>query len=179
MSNIRTRLSGIYDKPFFTPCSIGSADDVIDDIKINEEVMQDRLTDYDLEDYEDQEEMEQAAKDDISKAIFMLPTVWEVNVFDFDTTLALACNLIPFDLYDYGNDEIKHCLALGGCDMGLSPRLELYQFLQEGSMDKHSKLYSIINHNYTNDINYFEDVTYKGAIDEVKAILASNTEQAA
>lgn len=46
-------------------------------------------------------------------------------------------------------------------------------------MDKHGKLYGIINHNYTNDINYFENVTYTGAIDEVKAILASNTEQPA
>lgn len=176
MTNIKTRLSGIYDKPFYTPYSIGQIKYDIDNLEIPEDIVQN--SDYDIEDYEDQEEMEQTVRDEIMEAIFMLPTVWEVNEFDYDINLAIKCSLIPFEYYDQNKDETKHCLALGGCGTDLSPRLEMYQFLQDGTMDECGKLYRIIHRNY-NDIDYFETVTYKGAIKEVKAILASNTEQAA
>lgn len=148
MSSIRTRLSGIYDKPFYTPFytpySIGQSRYDIENLEIPEDIVQ---------------------------------TVWEVNEFDYDINLAIKCSLIPFEYYDQNNDETKHCLALGGYGTDLSPRLELYQFLQDGTMDEYGKLYRIIHRNY-NDIDYFENVTYKGAIEEVKAILLSNTEQA-
>ena len=179
MSNIRTRLSGIHNKPFYTPISIDSINySDLDNITIPEEVFYDTISNYDAGDYTDHEDMIEEADQEIMEAIFMLPTVWEVKFSDFDIKLALKCNLIPFKYYDRNSDKTKHFLASGCCGMDLSPRLELYQFLQDGTMDKHSKLYGIINHGYTNDIKYFENVTYKGAIEEVKAILALNTEQA-
>ena len=62
----------------------------------------------------------------------------------FNEAIALECGLTPF------THEGKGMLALSGCGMDLSPRLDSYQALVDGTIDKHSRFFS--------NPNYFESV---------------------
>jgi len=65
----------------------------------------------------------------------------------FDEKIALECFLTPFT---YDKTDL---LALSGCGMDLSPKLDAYQLLAHGTIDKHSRMLS--------DLSYFEHVVGK------------------
>lgn len=55
-----------------------------------------------------------------------------------DEDLAWQCGLMPFTYHERGIYD-KELLALGGCGMDLSPKLDAYQAMQSGSVSKDSK----------------------------------------
>jgi hypothetical protein len=58
--------------------------------------------------------------------------------YRFDEEIAYKCNLTPFKyVSDYEDREL---LALGGCGMDLSPKLDAYQAMVDGTIDRNSTL---------------------------------------
>ncbi len=77
----------------------------------------------------------------------------------FNERIALECGLTPFT-YDGIN-----LLALSGCGMNLSPKLDAYQVLTHGTIDGNSEYFSV------NNQNYCETVVGKHIVDQMDAIL--------
>jgi len=87
---------------------------------------------------------------------------WLYSPRIYNEDVATKCKLIPFVLKD------KNVLSLGGFGMNLCPRLELYQFLTSDSFDDKSDLYQIIVEGKENLEQYFNDCTYKSAVEDVR-----------
>ena len=58
----------------------------------------------------------------------------------FDEEIAYKCDLQPFTYCNSETGEERDLLALGGCGMDLSPRLDAYQALTSGKIDPSSSL---------------------------------------
>ena len=162
--------SGLYETPFFTKHKIDFSEEFgngniymdFDDfiypyeIEYNEGDLNENLTD------EEKEEIEIAKEDirhDYHERASWLPTVFEPSIFN--EKIALECGLIPFTLET--EDETLQLLALGGCGMNLSPKLDAYQFLTHNTIDKNSL--------YFTDQNYFTGVVGKSVTNQIKRTL--------
>jgi len=92
---------------------------------------------------EEIEEWKFEIKDDILQKLYEGLDYWTVyfqpDIEDIEA--AIECGLIPF----YYNGEFY--LALGGCGMDLSPKLDAYQALTDGTVPPNSKL--LYDHQYT------------------------------
>jgi hypothetical protein len=86
------------------------------------------------------------------------PIYFEPLVFNEKT--ALECGLIPFSF-----EGIK-LLSLAGYGMDLSPKLDAYQVLTNGSIDKKSKYFR------KRDKAHFEDVVSRNVYEKMGQILA-------
>jgi len=151
---LRNVFSGIHIKPFFKYNDISS---IIDSLNkgiaeieipifiIKSELLEqypdlfskstfennnnwlDTLNDEQLDTYCD-------VKSQLEEDALMLTTVYQAR--NYDAELAYFCGLIPFKvLGDYEDIEF---LALGGCDMDLTYKLEAYQLLADASYDEKS-----------------------------------------
>ena len=93
-------------------------------------------------------ELEQQVRGNLKEALTYWTIYFEPLCFDID--IALKCGLTPFTYYSNSTDELE-LLALSGCGMDLSPKLEAYQALTHKTVDKYSTLYQILNGRYEND----------------------------
>jgi len=90
---------------------------------------------------DESEQVDQTFWEDLSyRLIYFEPLI-------FNEEIALECGLTSFT-YDGMN-----LLAVSGCTMDFSPKLDAYQVLTAGSIDKHSSFFS--------DSDYFESVVGK------------------
>ena len=153
--------SGLYETPFFTKHKINFQNEFENiymdfdnfiysyEIKYHQGDLNENLTD---------EEKEEIQHDYYERASW-LPTVFEPIIFN--EKIALECGLIPFTLET--EDETLQLLALGGCGMNLSPRLDAYQFLTHNTIDKNSL--------YFTDQNYFKNVVGESITNQIKRTL--------
>ncbi len=155
--------SGLYETPFFTKHKIDFSEEFgngniymnFDDfiyahkIEYHEGDLNENLTD------EEKEEIQH----DYHERASWLPTAFEPIIFN--EKIALECDLIPFTLET--ENETLQLLALGGCGMNLSPRLDAYQFLTDNTIDKNSL--------YFTDQNYFKNVVGTSITNQIKRIL--------
>ncbi len=146
--------SGLYLEPFFTKhkhleldyCSLYQEMIESDDFHLYVEYYGDDL------DCEDDQELRQQVGDLTLEKISYWSTYFEPLIFN--KHIALECNLTPF---------IHHgtkLLALSGCGMDLSPRLDAYQALTDGTIDKKSHLFT--------ELGYFEHVIGSSLAEKVK-----------
>lgn len=82
---------------------------------------------------------------DVIEALAYHVVYFEPRTFDED--VAHECHLVPF-LWRPPEGEDLDLLALGGCGMDMSPRLDAYQALVDGTLPSNSMLLSEINRNY-------------------------------
>lgn len=104
---------------------------------------------------EDDEELNNLFWEGLSyKTVYFKP-------LEYNEEIAFECGLIPFKYC--GEEKELELLALGGVGMDLSPRLDAYQALTDGTIDKGSKLFS--------EKRYFQQVVGKELTEKVlKAI---------
>jgi hypothetical protein len=134
--------SGLYTSPFFLEYPIDFSKEYIDeDIEYNKEL----FTKYFKDDFEANEEY---TKDQIDETFWDKISLWNTyfRPLLFNEEIALECNLIPFRY------KGRFMLALNGLGMGkeLFPKLDAYQALTDGTIDRGSRLFS--------DRKYFEYV---------------------
>jgi hypothetical protein len=123
------------------------------------------LKDGTLDIYNDKyDELHGQARESLNTAATILNHAWLPRVYDEE--IALKCNLTPFTLET--SDQDYKLLSLSGGGIRLTPRLELYQALAMNSIDERSELYDILTNDKSNYAEYFEDCTYKGAIEDAK-----------
>ena len=79
------------------------------------------------------------------------PTYFQPLIFNEE--IALECSLTPFTHYEL------NLLALSGCGMDFSPRLDAYQALTDNTIDERSYLFL--------DFDYFEYVVGKTLTEKV------------
>lgn len=113
---------------------------------------------------EDIEDLEYYAIYDLTEKVSIFNTIFEPRIYDID--IALECALIPFE-NEYYEDEHKQFLAYGGCGMDMTPRLEAYQYLVDGTMDEGGELYRMFTGSSNNE-SYFYDLLNKTAIDKIR-----------
>lgn len=100
----------------------------------------------------DEDELKLEARDAIVERILNWLIYFEPQKFDKE--IAKKCGLVAFTYKDI------ELLGLGGCGMDLSPKLDAYQALVDGTIDKYSTLFS--------QYDYFKDVVGQSVTEEVK-----------
>ena len=150
--------SGIHEKPYFT-----TINNLLNEIKRNDEYDlvkydQDLFKRYYGDDFSDLDEIEQ--NDALIDYFWEKLSYWEIyfQPLKYNEEIAHECGLIPFK---YNNLEL---LALGGCGMDLFPRLDAYQALTDGTIDKQSKLFR--------EKSYFEQVVGTDLTKEVIKVIS-------
>ena len=150
--------SGLYQAPFFRQHKIEThriytcIDDISYDFALLSEYYADEIEDEDHED-----KIMQIVEENFFEALSYWPIYFEPLVFNEKT--ALECGLIPFVF-----EDIK-LLALAGCGMDLSPKLDAYQLLTCGMIDKKSKYFS------KREEAYFEHVVGSSLYEQIGRIL--------
>ena len=119
-------------------------DDYIMKVEFPDEIIELYKEEYEYED-EDEDEREWQAIEQLKEDLSYWIVYYEPHREDVNA--AIECDLIPFE-YDG-----RFFLALGGCGMDLSPKLDAYQALTDGTIPPESKLFS--------DRKYFEYVVGK------------------
>ena len=148
--------SGLYTDPFFTKhkqINIDGNENIYDEIQY----------DFDLFSRYHKDSLEYDTEDDLREQLDTLfwekLSYWTIyfEPIIFNEEIALECGLTPFRIGEL-------CLlALSGCGMDLSPKLDTYQALTDHTIDKYSRLFS--------DLKYFEAVVGKSLTEGVlKAI---------
>ena len=151
--------SGLYQPRFFRKHRIeyNKVCSHVDDISYNYAL----LSNYYQDSIED-EDNEDRIREIIEESFFEALSYWSIYLepLVFNEKTALECGLIPFVFAD-----IK-LLSLGGCGMDLSPKLDAYQVLTCGMIDKRSKYFG------KRDKSYFEHVVGKSVYEQMEQILA-------
>ena len=160
--------SGLYEDAFYTKHQI----DLYNDCGVYENIEYDRqlLAEYYLAEYykddmvfsysADNDKWEQEIDELFWDALSHWTIYFEPLVFDKET--ALKCGLTPFTY------KGKNLLALSGCGMDLSPRLDAYQALSHKTIDRNSRLFFTANRSD----KYFEYVVGKELAEEVLKAIA-------
>lgn len=132
--------SGLYDKPFHITEYMNVMDVDVDIIEFNMDLAKQHVLDRD--DYQNatEEYFEDEVQGEFYDKVFTHNYYRKVDKNDYNEEDAYKCDLTPFIIT--GDDEDTYCLALGGCGMDLSPRLDAYYFLQTGNMDPASSYFS-------------------------------------
>lgn len=144
--------SGLYLEPFFTKhknLALDCGDLIEEMLECNYHLFQEYYSD-DLE-YKNDDDLKEQISDFFLEKIDYYPTYFQPLIFKEE--IALECDLTPF----------KHnglsLLALSGCGMDFSPRLDAYQALTDRTIDKRSYLFL--------DFNYFKYVVGKTLTEKV------------
>ncbi len=124
----------IYDRGLFFSKndSIYEDENFIFDVEFSDETIQHTMdNDLEKDDYEDEDDLRNAAYDLLRDSlpywtVYFCPRIWDEEV-------ALRVGLVPFY---YDGEEY---LALGGCGRDLSPKLDAYQALTDGTIDSPSR----------------------------------------
>lgn len=123
--------SGLYMESFYTKHKIDYTNLDVDEINYNHNLMSHYWPLEDCENYYNQQERIEFL---FYEKISYSTTYFEPLVVDED--IAFQCDLVPFTYKDI------NLLALGGCGMDLSPKLDAYQFLTDKTIDKHSQFFN-------------------------------------
>lgn len=107
-------------------------DEIWEDITFPDEAIKQTIVDSDLREYYDEDEVEYQAQHELLESLHYWLIYFQPDIEDVD--VALEVGLVPF----HYNDEFY--LALGGCGMDLSPKLDAYQALTSKAIDPSSKL---------------------------------------
>jgi hypothetical protein len=150
--------NGLYLEPFFTKhkyleLDYGSIHQELidsDDFHLYAEYYNDDL------DGKGEDDLREQVVDLVLEKISYWATYFEPLIFN--KKIALECSLTPF-IYKGTN-----LLALSGCGMDLSPRLDAYQALTDNTIDKGSRLFS--------DNAYFEHVVGSSLAAKVKQAIS-------
>ena len=102
-------------------------------------------------DYKNDDDLKEQISNLFLENIDYYPTYFQPLIFNEE--IALECNLTPFTHYEL------NLLALSGCGMDFSPRLDTYQALTDHTIDERSYLFL--------DFNYFEYVVGKNLTQKV------------
>ena len=125
--------SGLHNTPFYTLETKGAD---IDFELVNSDLDLARQYLFNPEDFDhyDDEDIEDVVRNELYDQISIYNTLYKVEEHSYNEETAYKCSLVPFKITEQ-YEEDKHYLALGGCGMDLSPRLDAYYFLQTGNMD--------------------------------------------
>ncbi len=102
-------------------------------------------------DYKNDDDLKEQISNLFLENIDYYPTYFQPLIFNEE--IALECSLTPFTHYEL------NLLALSGCGMDFSPRLDTYQALTDHTIDERSCLFL--------DFNYFEYVVGKNLTQKV------------
>lgn len=154
--------SGLYEKAFYREHELDcEAANYYDDISYDEELLTEHYKkDLELE-YSDDDYLSDKVNEIFWEKLSCYNTCYEPLVFNAE--IALECKLLPFS---YKGIDM---LALSGCGMDLSPKLDAYQTLSHGSIDRNSKFFSVPNQ------EYFEYAVGKGIMDKMQEILINES----
>ena len=154
--------SGLYEEAFYTKHQIDLYNDcgVYENIEYNRQL----LAEYHKDDlYFSYSDDNDKSEQEIDELFWDALTHWTIyfEPLVFDEEIALKCGLTPFTY------KGKNLLALSGCGMDLSPRLDAYQALSHKTIDRNSRYFFTANRLD----KYFEYVVGKELAEEVlKAI---------
>jgi len=128
--------SGVHNTPFYTKRYLSNIDIeyVIWDRELHKEYVFEDLIDL------SEDEIEDRVREDFYDSAFIYNTYYEVDACHYNEGAAYNCDLIPFKISN--DEEDIYLLALGGCGMDLSPKLDAYFFLHTGKMDSGSTYFS-------------------------------------
>jgi len=102
-------------------------------------------------DYKDDDDLKEQISNLFLENINYYPTYFQPLIFNEE--IALECSLTPFTHHEL------NLLALSGCGMDFSPRLDTYQALTDHTIDERSYLFL--------DFDYFEYVVGKNLTQKV------------
>lgn len=150
--------SGLYQEPFFTKHKHLELDyysfyeEMIDsdNFRLYAEYYGDEL------ECEGEEDLREQVIDLVLEKISYWSTYFEPIIFN--EKIAFECGLIPF------TTDRLNLLALAGCGMDLSPKLDAYQALTDNTIDKGSRLFT--------DNGYFEHVVGSSLAEKVKQAIS-------
>jgi hypothetical protein len=108
-----------------------------------------------VEEKDNEDKIREIIEENFFEALSYWPIYFEPLVFNEKT--ALKCGLIPSVF-----EDIK-LLSLAGCGMDLSPKLDAYQVLTCGMIDKRSKYFG------KRDKSHFEHVVGKSVYEQILA----------
>jgi hypothetical protein len=151
--------SGLYQAPFFRQHKIETnrLDACIDDISYDFALLSKYYAD-EIEDEDNEDRIREIVEENFFEALSYWSIYFEPLVFNEKT--ALECALIPFVFED------TKLLALGCCGMDLTPKLDAYQLLTCGIIDKKSKYFR------KREQAYFERVVGSSLYKQIGRILA-------
>ena len=138
--------SGVHNTPFYTKRYLPNID--IEDVEWDRELHKEHNFDEDDLIGFDEDDIVDRVREDFYNNAFIYNTYYEVDACHYNEDAAYKCNLIPLKISN--DDEDIYLLALGGCGMDLSPKLDSYFFLHTGKMDSASR--------YFNDKDYFKSL---------------------
>ena len=141
--------SGTYNTPFYITTRCFSQDNINFD-SWNRDLHRKYSIDEDDLIELSEDEIYDYVNDDFYEAVGIYNYYRQVSEYNYDEEAAYKCNLIPFTYFDGGENADIYLLALGGCGMDLSPKLDAYFFLQTGKMDPASM--------YFRDKDYFKSM---------------------
>ena len=130
--------SGLYREPFYKKHHLYMEDINIEDVYYDREL----LSEVWSEDEEDEkgDRLFELVHQRFWENLSLYNTYYEPMIFD--EGFALECELTPFKYDDMG------LLALSGCGMDLSPKLDAYQVLTQRKIDPDSEFFSVNNQEY-------------------------------
>ena len=154
--------SGLYQPPFFRKHKIeyNKICSGRDDISYNFALLSNYYIDR-KEEQDDQDKIREIVEESFFEALSYWPIYFEPLAFN--EHIALECDLIPFVF-----EDIK-LLALAGCGMDSAVKLDTYQILTCGMIDKRSKYFR------KRDKAYFEHVVGKSIYERIGQILAKQS----
>ena len=126
--------SGAYNKPFYITTRCFSQDNINFD-SWNRDLHRKYGIDEDFLIDLSEDEIYDYVTDDFYEAVGIYNYYRQVSEYNYNEEDAYKCNLIPFTYFDSGENADIYLLAIGGCGMDLSPKLDAYFFLQTGKMD--------------------------------------------
>lgn len=156
--------SGLYEETFYTKHNIDfySNNIVYEDIEYNSELLAEHYkSDLGFEYSDEDDRWEQ-----VNKMLWDALSHWSIyfEPLVFNEEIALECGLTPFTYKGI------NMLALSGCGMDLSPRLDAYQTLAHNTIDRNSRFFSTANE----CDKYFEYVLGKDVTNKVLQCLYNN-----
>ena len=151
--------SGLYQPPFFRKHRIeyNKICSGRDNIGYNFALLSDYYIDR-TKDRDNEDKIREVVEESFFEALRYLPIYFEPLAFNEE--IALECDLLPFIF-----EDIK-LLSLAGYGMDLLPKLDAYQILTCGMIDKRSKYFK------KRDKAHFEHVVGKSVYERIGQILA-------
>ena len=156
---MKAYLLSFLEPPFFRKHRIefNEITSGIDDLSYNFALLSKYYIDR-TEDQDDEDKIREIVEESFFEALSYWPVYFEPLAFN--ERVALECGLIPFV---FGDIQL---LSLAGCGMNLSPKLDAYQVLTCGMIDKRSKYFG------KSDKAYFEHVVGGNIYERIGQILA-------
>ena len=157
--------SGLYETVFYSKHEIDFYTDhrACEEVEYDHELLAEYYKDRLYYEYsEDNDNWEQEIYEIFWDNLSYWSTYFQPLVFNEE--IALECGLTPFT---YKKIDM---LALSGCGMDFSPRLDSYQALSHNSIDKHSRFFSSANE----CDKYFEYVVGEAVTKKVLQAISSS-----